>query len=686
MRIDLLYDKANFAKAEGKLNEAIKIYEKLLKISPDHFAALNNLATIFIDQQLTDKGLSLLIKANKLSPNNAIILNNLGNCYLQKDQISKALIVLRQAYKVDPDYIEAAANYANVLSISGQSALSESIFEKIRSRHIGFDGKVTKLEFSHHLRNANFVDAKKCLTESQKHVGIIDHFFDWIALFKASNDLEAAKQYILLLRELDFPLFSYLLSVEGYKELGFSNLYTSQCGLITRITKKANTSELHHWRDTLAMYNGATTWILKWIDACFVGNSPSAAKIVYGLLKQSDKLKPEFQTIKAWITYSSDGDTSYALKQFTKICSKDADNLSAQSGLACSAYWEKNYPLVERTIAILKEKQFPLPIEMTSYFMHKGDLTTAWSIYTSSTKREAIVCDYDQASAFNFSDKNIYICNEQGIGDEVMFLSCLQDLINLNPKSLNLSVTKRLNDIAKRSFNPNVIIEISKKWKKNELPKNSIVLRAGDLPFYFRNHIDSFPAHNGYLKPNPSLLKTWQLKLLELDNVLKVGIAWKGGAKGIFNSLKSTQLKSWLPLFQLPNVQFINLQYGDVRKEIESVNKQLDRPIVNFDSIDPIAEIESQLALIANLDLVIQVSNASIHFAGAVNTPAWLVSRSPADFRWIKRDETGKSAWYPSVTILDFDRALSIDELILQIKRRLALYLEGYTPNLPESH
>jgi len=323
---------------------------------------------------------------------------------------------------------------------------------------------------------------------------------------------------------------------------------------------------------------------------------------------------------------------------------------------------------------------------MTSYFMHKGDLTTAWSVYTSSTKREAIVCDYDQASALNFFDKNIYICNEQGIGDEVMFLSCLQDLINLNPKSLNLSVTKRLNDIAKRSFNPNVIIEISKKWKKNELPKNSIVLRAGDLPFYFRNHIDSFPAHNGYLKPNPSLLKTWQLKLLELDNVLKVGIAWKGGAKGIFNSLKSTQLKSWLPLFQLPNVQFINLQYGDVRKEIESVNKQLDRPIVNFDSIDPIAEIESQLALIANLDLVIQVSNASIHFAGAVNTPAWLVSRSPADFRWIKRDETGKSAWYPSVTILDFDRALSIDELILQIKRRLALYLEGYTPNLPESH
>ena len=64
--------------------------------------------------------------------------------------------------------------------------------------------------------------------------------------------------------------------------------------------------------------------------------------------------------------------------------------------------------------------------------------------------------------------------------------------------------------------------------------------------------------------------------------------------------------------------------------------------------IDPLVEIENQVALISNLDLVIQPSNASIHFAGALGVKSWVLLGNPHDFRWFANGKDDQSAWYPA--------------------------------------
>ena len=47
---------------------------------------------------------------------------------------------------------------------------------------------------------------------------------------------------------------------------------------------------------------------------------------------------------------------------------------------------------------------------------------------------------------------------------------------------------------------------------------------------------------------------------------LKVGIAWRGGGTPFTKRRRSTVLDQWSAVFAIPNVQFVNLQYGDLRR------------------------------------------------------------------------------------------------------------------------
>ncbi len=52
-------------------------------------------------------------------------------------------------------------------------------------------------------------------------------------------------------------------------------------------------------------------------------------------------------------------------------------------------------------------------------------------------------------------------------------------------------------------------------------------------------------------------------------------------------------------------------------------------------------------AQIAAMDLVISVDNSTVHFAGAIGKPCWVLLPLNSDWRWLV-DRT-KSIWYDSL-------------------------------------
>jgi len=108
-------------------------------------------------------------------------------------------------------------------------------------------------------------------------------------------------------------------------------------------------------------------------------------------------------------------------------------------------------------------------------------------------------------------------------------------------------------------------------------------------------------------------------------------------------------LGQWSSLLSLAGCEFVNLQYGDCREELAAIGRSHGVVIHDWPDADPLRNLDDFAAQIAALDLVISVDNATVHMAGALGVPTWVLLPFAPDWRWmLDRDD---SLWYPSVRL-----------------------------------
>lgn len=183
------------------------------------------------------------------------------------------------------------------------------------------------------------------------------------------------------------------------------------------------------------------------------------------------------------------------------------------------------------------------------------------------------------------------VCGEQGIGDEIMFLSALPDLMwRVGPKAIEINCYPRLVPILERSF----------KVKCVDRPKGlsdvngRAMLLMGDLLRWYRKG-GGFPR-KPYLKPDPQRVDFWKSELKKLGNKPKVGIAWKSrhGALNPYDLMTE-------------DVTYVSLQYSD----------SSPKGCVSLDQ-DPLTDLDGHMSLIAALDKVVTVTQTAVHVSGSI--------------------------------------------------------------------
>ena len=139
----------------------------------------------------------------------------------------------------------------------------------------------------------------------------------------------------------------------------------------------------------------------------------------------------------------------------------------------------------------------------------------------------------------------------------------------------------------------------------------------------------------------------------KISDKKKIGISWHSKNEN-YGSAKSLDLKMLMPILILPQYTFINLQYGNTQNEIESFCKTSNINIINFDEVDLFNDFESISSLLKNLDLLISVSNTTVHIAGALGVPTWLIKpKNHAVFHYW--NQPGKTTpWYSSITLYPY--------------------------------
>jgi hypothetical protein len=265
--------------------------------------------------------------------------------------------------------------------------------------------------------------------------------------------------------------------------------------------------------------------------------------------------------------------------------------------------------------------------------------------------------------SFDFEGKKILVISEQGIGDQIMYLSLLNE-IDSTRNEIIVALDNRLIDLFKRTFRHIGFIGF-------DVSINSLnydyYLPSCSLGKFFRNSGDSFKNQKvAYLKSDESKTKNLKNKLTANGNKL-CGVSWKS-KNPEFGEHKSMALTEYLPILNLDKINFVNLQYGDTQEEIKNLKFQYNVSIEEIDGIDLFNDIDDLVALVDACDFILTSSNVTAHIAGALGKETYLLVPYAKGKIWYWHDGDKKSLWYPSVQQYFQSENGSWDNAIPEIK------------------
>jgi hypothetical protein len=249
----------------------------------------------------------------------------------------------------------------------------------------------------------------------------------------------------------------------------------------------------------------------------------------------------------------------------------------------------------------------------------------------------------------------VLVYGEQGVGDEIMFASCLADLAKTN--KIIFDCDRRLESIFKRNFDFEIHGERFSKEPLKLSEKPDYQLAIGQLPYFYRQKESDFPG-KPYLKPCSERAKQWEVIL---SNRPRIGVAWSGGTKGTREQFRSFGLDELSPLFGL-DAEFINLQYKPVNSlDMEKYN------ITNWPrAVLKGCDLEDTLALISRLDCVVTCCTTVVYLAGALGVPCYVMVPKYCGYRYHNEGDT--FPWYNSVKLFRGKFEKSIKEITEYVK------------------
>jgi tetratricopeptide (TPR) repeat protein len=270
----------------------------------------------------------------------------------------------------------------------------------------------------------------------------------------------------------------------------------------------------------------------------------------------------------------------------------------------------------------------------------RGRLAQGWQGFESRGKAERR--HFDQPLWLGkepLAGRTILLWAEQGLGDTLQFCRYAEK-------------------VAARGAT--VILEVQAPLVKllQPLPGASRVLARGDalpafdfhcpllsLPLAFGTELATIPASPAYLGADPAREQAWRARLGSAGK-LRVGLAWSGNPVHKNDHNRSIGLKQFAQFVTVlgPHCEFVSLQKdyrdGDALALENSPVRDLSAHLTDF---------SDTAALCASLDLVITVDTSIAHLAGALGKPVWILLSDAVDWRWLL--ERGDSPWYPSARL-----------------------------------
>ncbi len=323
-----------------------------------------------------------------------------------------------------------------------------------------------------------------------------------------------------------------------------------------------------------------------------------------------------------------------------------------------------------------------------------GRLREGWDLYEARLSR-----NHGDSARFvtncarwspsdNLEGKRLAIFGEQGIGDEILFLHTLRQVIDaVGPKgSVSVITSTRLKPLFERSFPEVEVLTHRTVRLEGRVTRGCLDIEdwgrfdfwtpAGSLLRTFRTSLDHYVEQGAYLQADPARVAHWRNWLATLPQGPKVGILWKSQKISGDRSRYYSPFEAWRSLLQTPGAVFINVQYGDCDEELAYARDVFGVEVIQPPQIDLKMDLDDLAALVTALDVIIGSPNATTQIAGAVGTPVWMISAKTV---WSQLG-TDYYPWFPQVRCFPTESTTDWTPVMDKVAAELARAVAGEIP------
>jgi tetratricopeptide (TPR) repeat protein len=313
---------------------------------------------------------------------------------------------------------------------------------------------------------------------------------------------------------------------------------------------------------------------------------------------------------------------------------------------------------------LLAPEDARLEFNEATYLLGDGDLGGGWDAYEARLLRlpEAghLALPGRRWTAGPPPGRHLLVVAEQGLGDELLFATCLPELAEIlsrgDLENVTVECDPRLDALFRRTFPDfETVTRPAKRSASDSGPGDSSAsdtqkidchVFAGSLPRLFRRSLSDF-ALPSRLVADPARVAYWRDYLKSRAKGPVFGLTWRSMSRRDRGDVYYPPLQALAPILGLAELQFVTLQYDDPEPDLREIEERFDVEIIRPDGLDPMNNVDEVAALLMATDGMISAYTAALNLAGFLGVPAYTATYG---YYWPTLG-TDALPWYPSVTI-----------------------------------
>jgi hypothetical protein len=237
-----------------------------------------------------------------------------------------------------------------------------------------------------------------------------------------------------------------------------------------------------------------------------------------------------------------------------------------------------------------------------------------------------------------FHGCHLLLMAEQGIGDVIQFAR-YAPLLAGNGVAVTLEVPPTLRPLFETIPGPCAVIT-----PNHPAPDCNLACPLMSLPMLFGTVAETIPPDVPHLRVPPDHLAAWR-DWLAPHGGRRIGLVCSGDPRNPKDATRSVPFAELLPLFSVPDCQFVLLQ-PDIR-DTDCAAVQAAPNLVQPRGL--LRDFADTAAIVSQLDLVIAADTGVAHLAATLGCPVWLLLPHRPDWRWmLHRTDT---PWYRTMTL-----------------------------------